>query len=144
MIAGAVEIKSRDEKSYPGRIRLSEISDYTAETLRSFVESEVADGSTVKTDGLASYNNLVGTDHDKQVVGNQLPITCFLGFTVFSPTSKRGRSASTMACGQSTYSPTSTNSFPFQSKTKSTRRTKIAAQSGHEVQTHDLQDVDRI
>ena len=111
MIAGAVEIKSRDEKSYPGRIRLSEISDYTAETLRSFVESEVADGSTVKTDGLASYNNLVGTDHDKQVVGNQLPITCFPGFTVFSPTSKRGRSASTMACGQSTYSPTSTNSY---------------------------------
>ena len=72
MIAGAVETETRDEKSYPGRIRLSEISNYTAQTLRSFVESEVAGGSVVKTDGLPSYNNLPGTDHDKQVVGNQL------------------------------------------------------------------------
>ena len=72
MIAGAVETETRDGNSYPGRIRLSEISDYTAQTLRNFVESEVTDGSTVKTDGLPSYNNLPGTDHDKQVVGNQL------------------------------------------------------------------------
>ena len=72
MIVGAVETETRDEKSYPGRIRLSEISDYTAQTLGSFVESEVAGGSVVKTDGLPSYNNLPGTDHDKQVVGNQL------------------------------------------------------------------------
>ena len=72
MIAGAVEVKIDDEKSYPGRIRLSGIPDYTAETLHDFVKSEVVDGSTVKTDGLPSYNNLVGTDHDKQVVGNQL------------------------------------------------------------------------
>ena len=69
MIAGAVEIKSHDGKTYPGRIRMSEIPDYTAETLHGFVKSEVADGSTVKTDGLPSYNNL---DHDKQVVGEQL------------------------------------------------------------------------
>ena len=72
MIAGAVEVKNHDGKSYPGRIRLSEISDYTTETLHDFVKREVDDGSTVKTDGLPSYNNLVGTDHDKQVVGNQL------------------------------------------------------------------------
>ena len=72
MIAGAVETETRDGNNYLGRIRLSEISDYTAQTLRSFVESEVTDGSTVKTDGLLSYNNLPGTDHDKQVVGNQL------------------------------------------------------------------------
>ena len=72
MIAGAVETETRDGNSYPGRIRLSEISDYTAQTLRSFVESEVTDGSTVKTDGLPSYNNLPGTDHDKQVVRNQV------------------------------------------------------------------------
>ena len=72
MIAGAVEVESRDGKTYPGRIRLSEIPDYTTETLHDFVESEVSDGSTVKTDGLQSYNNLVGTDHDKQVVGKQL------------------------------------------------------------------------
>ena len=72
MIAGAVEVEIRDGKTYPGRIRLSEIPDYTTETLHNIVESEVADGSTVKTDGLPSYNNLVGTDHDKQVVGKQL------------------------------------------------------------------------
>ena len=52
MSVGAVENESRDEKSYPGRIRLSGISDYTAQTLGSFVENEVADGSVVKTDGL--------------------------------------------------------------------------------------------
>ena len=39
MIAGAVEVINRDGKSYPDRIRLSEISDYTAETLHDFVES---------------------------------------------------------------------------------------------------------
>ena len=72
MIAGAVEVESRDGKTYPGRIRLSGIPDYTTETLHDFVKSEVADGSTVKTDGLPSYNNVVGTDHDKQVVGKQL------------------------------------------------------------------------
>ena len=72
MIVGAVETETRDKNSYPGRIRLSEISDYTAQTLGRFVESEVAGGSVVKTDGLPSYNNLPGTDHDKQVVGNQL------------------------------------------------------------------------
>ena len=72
MIAGAVEVIIHGEKSYPGRIRMSEIPDYTAETLHDFVKSEVADDSTVKTDGLPSYNNIVGTDHDKQVVGDQL------------------------------------------------------------------------
>ena len=72
MIAGAVEVIIHGEKSYPGRIRMSEIPDYTAETLHDFVKSEVADGSTVKTDGLPSYNNIDGTDHDKQVVGDQL------------------------------------------------------------------------
>ena len=44
MIVGAVETETRDEKSYPRRIRLSEISDYTAQTLGRFVESEVAGG----------------------------------------------------------------------------------------------------
>ena len=59
-------------ENYFGRVRLSEISDYTAQTLHSFVESEVAGGNVVKTDGSASYNNLLRTDHDKQVVENQL------------------------------------------------------------------------
>ena len=72
MIAGAVEVINRDGESYPGRIRLSEISDYTSETLHDFVESEVAYSSTIKTYGLPSYNNLVGRNHCKQVVGNQL------------------------------------------------------------------------
>ena len=72
MIAGADEVIIHEKKSYPGRIRMPEIPDYTTETLHDFVKSEVADGSTVKTDGLPSYNNLVGTDHDKQVVGDQL------------------------------------------------------------------------
>ena len=72
MIAGAVEVESRDGKTYPGRIRLSGISDYTTETLHDFVESEVACGSTIKSDGLPSYNNLAGRNHYKEVVGNQL------------------------------------------------------------------------
>ena len=72
MIAGAVEVKNHDGESCPGRIRLSEIPDYTTETLHDFVESEVAYGSTIKTDGLPSYNNLVARNHYKQVVGNQL------------------------------------------------------------------------
>ena len=59
VIPGAAETQTRDGKSYPGRICLSEISEYTAPTLRGIVESEIADGSTVKTDGLASYNKLL-------------------------------------------------------------------------------------
>ena len=96
MIAGAVEVESCDGKTYPDRIRLSEIPDYTTETLHDFVESEVACGSTIKTDGLPSYNNLVGRNHYKQVVGNQLAHKVLPWIHVFSPISKRGRSTSTM------------------------------------------------
>ena len=111
MIAGAVEVKNHDGESYPGRIRLSEISDYTTETLHDFVESEVAYGSTIKTDGLPSYNISSGEITTNRSLETNWLITCFPGFTVFSPISKRGRSASIMACGQSTYSSTSTNSY---------------------------------
>ena len=83
-------------KNYFGRIRLSEISDYTAQTLRSFVESEVAGGSVVKTDGSASYNNLLRTDHDKQALENQLAHNVLPWIYRIFSISNRGRSASTM------------------------------------------------
>ena len=122
------------------------------------VTSEVADGSTVKTDGLASYNNLVGTNHDKQVVGNQLAhnvlpwihriFSNFNPIPVFGPRGKRPETSRNLLAYLDRRLPWPAGKaltvlprrirIPFQSKTKSTRRTKIAAQSGHEVQTHDL------
>ena len=64
--------------------------------LGSFVESEVAGGSVVNSDGLPSYNNLLGTDHDKQVVGSQLAHNVLPWIHRIFSNLKRGRSASTM------------------------------------------------
>ncbi|WP_424832999.1 IS1595 family transposase [Ruegeria sp.] len=72
MIAGAVEIKGQGAKTHPGRLRLAVIADYTSETLHDFVATEIATGSSIKTDGLASYNNAPNMDHDRNVVGDQL------------------------------------------------------------------------
>ena len=60
MIAGAVEVIDRDGKTHPGRIRLSEIPDYTTETLHDFGARLLT--ATVKTDGLPPQQHLEGTN----------------------------------------------------------------------------------
>src|SRR5437764_2280799 len=64
-VAGAVEIRGAG----PGRVRLAVIGDYSAESLGGFVAGNVADGSTVVSDGWAGYRHLKEVKHDPKVVG---------------------------------------------------------------------------
>ena len=49
LIVGAVEIE--DGGAGPGRIRLAELSDYSADSLHPFIAQNLAPGTTAKTDG---------------------------------------------------------------------------------------------
>jgi hypothetical protein len=66
LIAFAVE---REDSGKLGRLRLGIINDSSAESLNSFVLTNVASGSTVKTDGWGGYNKLesLGYRHEKTV-----------------------------------------------------------------------------
>lgn len=67
LVAGAVE--ARGEGS--GRIRLQVVADATAASLESFVRGNVAQGSTVRTDGWTGYKHLreAGFSHQRKVQG---------------------------------------------------------------------------
>jgi transposase-like protein len=65
LIAGAVEIRGKG----PGRVRLAAIEDYSAATLGGFVAGNVADGSTVVSDGWSGYRHLKEVKHDPRVIG---------------------------------------------------------------------------
>jgi hypothetical protein len=64
-IAGAVEIEGKG----PGRIRLAVIGDYSAAALGAFVAGDVADGSTVVSDGWSGHRRLEDVEHDPKVIG---------------------------------------------------------------------------
>src|SRR5215213_2966908 len=66
LVAGAVEIEGRG----PGRTRLAVIGDYSAASLGGFVAGNVADGSTVVSDGWSGYKKLKDVKHDPRVVGD--------------------------------------------------------------------------
>src|SRR3954449_3539228 len=66
LLAGAVEVKGRG----PGRVRLAVIGDYAAASLGGFVAANVADGSTVVSDGWSGYAKLKDVKHDPRVVGD--------------------------------------------------------------------------
>ena len=65
LIAGAVEIRGKA----PGRARLAVIGDYSADTLGGFVAGNVAEGSTVVSDGWSGYLRLKDVRHDPRVIG---------------------------------------------------------------------------
>ena len=65
LIAGAVEVQGKG----PGRIRLSVIKDFSADSLHRFVRASVAPGATAKTDGWSGYPGVPGVAHDPHVVG---------------------------------------------------------------------------
>src|SRR3954471_1066474 len=65
LVAGAVEIRGKG----PGRVRLAVIGDYSAESLGGFVAGNVADGSTVVSDGWSGYRHLKEVKHDPKVIG---------------------------------------------------------------------------
>jgi transposase-like protein len=65
LVAGAVEIRGKA----PGRARLAVIGDYSADTLGGFVTCNIAEGSTVVSDGWSGYRKLKDVKHDPRVVG---------------------------------------------------------------------------
>jgi ISXO2 transposase-like protein/transposase-like zinc ribbon protein len=64
-VAGAVEV----QENGPGRIRLSVIEDFSADSLHGFLRTAVASGATAKTDGWSGYPGAPGVSHDPHVVG---------------------------------------------------------------------------
>src|SRR4051794_8748736 len=66
LVAGAVEIRGEG----PGRVRLAVIGDYAAASLGGFVAGNVAEGSTVVSDGWSGCAKLKDVEHDPRVVGD--------------------------------------------------------------------------
>ena len=82
LVIGAVEVIDRDtNQSKPrrkhakyldtrsGRIRLAMIADNSAASIEAFVKADVKRGTTLITDGHASYPGLTGYRHDPRIVG---------------------------------------------------------------------------
>jgi transposase-like protein len=82
LIAGAVEVIDRDTgqakprrkkakylDTLSGRIRLAMIADDSAASIEAFVRTNVKRGTTLLTDGHASYPDLTDYRHDPRVVG---------------------------------------------------------------------------
>ena len=82
LVIGAVEVIDRDtNQSKPrrkhakyldtrsGRIRLAMIADNSAASIEAFVKANVKRGTTLITDGHASYPGLTGYRHDPRIVG---------------------------------------------------------------------------
>jgi hypothetical protein len=63
----AVEVEVQD--GGPGRIRLSVIEKFSADSLHRFLRAAVAPGITAKTDGWRGYPGAPGVSHDPHVVG---------------------------------------------------------------------------
>jgi transposase-like protein len=67
-MVGAVEVA--EGGATPGRIRLQQVSDYSADSLHPFLKANLAPGATAKTDGWAGYSGAPGVTHDPHVVGS--------------------------------------------------------------------------
>ena len=67
LVVGAVEIA--DGGAGPGRIRLAEVSDYSADSLHPFIAQNLAIGATAKTDGWSDCPGAPGVRHDPRVIG---------------------------------------------------------------------------
>ena len=67
LVVGAVEIE--DGGAGPGRIRLAEVPDYSADSLHPFIAGNLAPGATAKTDGWSAYPGAPSVKHDPHVVG---------------------------------------------------------------------------
>jgi transposase-like protein len=67
LIVGAVEVA--DGGAGPGRIRLKEVPDYSAQSLHPFIADNLAPGATAKTDGWSAYPGAPSVKHDPHVIG---------------------------------------------------------------------------
>jgi transposase-like protein len=68
LVVGAVEVE--DGGRGPGRIRLSQVGDYSAASLHPFLAANLAPGATAKTDGWSGYPGAAAdVIHDPHIVG---------------------------------------------------------------------------
>ena len=67
LVVGAVEVE--DGGAGPGRIRLAEVPDYSADSLHPFIADNLAAGAIAKTDGWSAYPGAPGVSHDPHVIG---------------------------------------------------------------------------
>jgi len=67
LIVGAVEVQ--DARAGPGRIRLSQVPDYSTASLHPFLARNLAPGAIAKTDGWSAYPGAPGVSHDPHVIG---------------------------------------------------------------------------
>jgi hypothetical protein len=70
LIAGAVEVFGQGPRTYPGRIRLATIKDFSAESLQDFMAANIIAHSTAKTDGWSGYPGAPELTHEPHVIGN--------------------------------------------------------------------------
>ena len=111
LVIGAVEVIDRDinlSKSRArhakyidtrsGRIRLAVIADNSAASIKAFIIANVRPGTTLITDGHASYPGLEGYRHDPRVVAKWLPTSSCHGFTGRLHFSSAGALAHITAC----------------------------------------------
>ncbi len=61
-----IAVEDKDELGF-GRIRLQRIQDASGESLLKFIEENVEQGSTVRTDGWSGYSNLSAKGYEHQV-----------------------------------------------------------------------------
>src|SRR6202043_1372896 len=67
LVVGAVEVEDGGRR--PGRLRLSQVADYSAASLHAFLAANLASGAIAKTDGWSGYPGATGVTHDPHVVG---------------------------------------------------------------------------
>ena len=67
LVVGAVEVEAGGLG--PGRIRLSQVADYSAASLHAFLAANLGPGATAKTDGWSGYPGAAGVIHHPHVVG---------------------------------------------------------------------------
>ncbi|MBV8892889.1 MAG: IS1595 family transposase [Acidobacteria bacterium] len=67
LVVGAVAVE--DSGAGLGRIRLQEVSDYSADSLHPSLAANLALGTTAKTDGWSGYPGAPGVNHDPRTIG---------------------------------------------------------------------------
>jgi len=109
LVVGAVEV---EDGGGPGRIRLSQVADYSAASLHALLAANLAPGATAKTDGWSGYPGAADITHDPHVIGKMAAHIAYCpGCTASFPTSRSGLWAFITGCAASTSNPTSMNSF---------------------------------
>jgi ISXO2-like transposase domain len=108
LIVGAVE--PRDDGAGPGRIRLQEVPNYSADSLHPFIAQNLAPTATAKTDGRPAYPGARAVKHDPRIISKMAAHNACPGCTGIFSNLKRWALGVYHGCAASTCNPISTNS----------------------------------